>query len=171
MKQNFRKGSIGAILDEYENAIADLKKTVKKISDKDLIKIVDTETRDTNCKSVQRVLSHVIICGYYSVIRILRHKYLSKNPAENIEQKFPFPELVYFNKISEYNKALDAMFAVTEKAIVNLKEKEMRTLDPDRMIKTGWGWYDYEQLLEGCIVHVMRHRRQIQKFLIKLNEM
>jgi hypothetical protein len=162
----FRKGAKGAILDEYEIAIAYLKKTIRKISNKDLIKIVDPKTRDTNCRTIQGILSHVVICGYYTAIRILRHKF----PYENPDEKFPYPKLVKLNRISEYNKALDEMFAFTEKAVMNLKESEMRTLDPDKMIKKSWGWYDYEQLLETSIMHVYRHRRQIKKLLLNLNE-
>jgi uncharacterized damage-inducible protein DinB len=33
-------------------------------------------------------------------------------------------------------------------------------------IDTGWGVrYDVEQLLEHAVVHVLRHRRQIEKFM------
>ena len=33
-------------------------------------------------------------------------------------------------------------------------------------IQSGWGQvYDFEQLFEHAIVHVMRHRRQIERFL------
>lgn len=110
-----RTGARGALLDEYEAALKDLKKTVKKISDEDLTKILDRKTKDENCRTIQNILSHVIICGYYNVIRILRHKSSSKN----IEEKFPFPQLVKLNKISEYNKAIDEMFAFTEKSILN----------------------------------------------------
>jgi hypothetical protein len=34
------------------------------------------------------------------------------------------------------------------------------------VINSGWGvTYDAEQLLEHAIVHVLRHRRQIEKFI------
>jgi uncharacterized damage-inducible protein DinB len=34
------------------------------------------------------------------------------------------------------------------------------------VIRSGWGvTYDAEQLLEHAIVHVLRHRRQIEKFI------
>ena len=34
------------------------------------------------------------------------------------------------------------------------------------VINAGWGpTYDVEQLLEHAIVHVLRHRRQIEKFM------
>ena len=37
-------------------------------------------------------------------------------------------------------------------------------------IITSWGQsYDFEQLFEHAIVHILRHRRQIERFLIKMN--
>lgn len=160
MNQTFRKGSIGAILDEYEIAIADLKKTIKKISDADLVKIVDRKTRDRNCRTIQGVLSHVVICGYFYPIRILKHKFPDKD--------FSFPKIVYLNKISEYNKALDEMFKFNVEALSKINEKEMLQPDPTKQIQTGWGSYDYEQIMEHAIVHIYRHRRQIRKFMLML---
>lgn len=162
MNQKIKSGTVGAILDEYALVLKDLKKVIKKISDKDLTKIVDTKTRDTNCRTLQGILSHVVICGYYYVIRIQKNKYP--------DTKIQFPKMVFLNKISEYNKALDEMYAYTVENISNLKESEMRTINPDKMIKTGWGWYDYEQILEHGIVHISRHRRQIQKLMLKIKE-
>ncbi len=162
MQQKMRIGTVGAILDEYALVINDLKKTIKKISSEDLKKIVDPNTRDTNCRTIQGILSHVVICGYYYVIRILKNKYPNK--------EFVFPKMVLLDKISDYNKALDEMYEFTEKNIINLKEREMRTVNPGKMIKTGWGWYDYEQILEHGIVHISRHRRQIKKFMMMLKE-
>ncbi len=162
MGQKIRKGTVGALLDEYALVLKDFKKTIRKISDEDLTKIVDPNTRDTNCRTMQGILSHVVICGYYYVIRIMKNKYSAK------EKEFVIPKMVLLNKISEYNKALDEMYAFTEDKIINLKESEMRTVNPNKMIKTGWGWYDYEQILEHGIVHISRHRRQIQRLLIKL---
>lgn len=160
MDEKIRIGTVGALLDEYEIVLNDLKKTIKKISNEDLKKIVDSDTRDTNCRTIQRILSHVVICGYYYVIRILKNKYPDK--------EFVFPKMVLLDKVSDYNKALDEMYEFTEKNIINLKEREMRTVNPDKMIKTGWGWYDYEQILEHGIVHISRHRRQIRKLMSNL---
>lgn len=36
------------------------------------------------------------------------------------------------------------------------------------IIHTGWGvTYDLEQLLEHAIVHILRHRRQIERFMLQ----
>ena len=38
------------------------------------------------------------------------------------------------------------------------------------IVLTGWGvTYNLEQLLEHAIVHILRHRRQIEKFMLQGN--
>ena len=60
----YRQGAVGALLDIYEQAIADLKEAIKTIPDQALIDIIDTQTRDENCKSIQTILSHVVHSGF-----------------------------------------------------------------------------------------------------------
>lgn len=44
----------------------------------------------------------------------------------------------------------------------DLSDEEANALQ----IRSGWGpVYDFEQLFEHAIVHVLRHRRQIERFL------
>ena len=64
MKINYRKNGIGAVIDEYERAAAELKKLIERISDSDYVKIVDTKTKDEDCRSVQTIISHVTNSGY-----------------------------------------------------------------------------------------------------------
>ena len=46
----------------------------------------------------------------------------------------------------------------------------MEENDPSKKIKVRWGQlYDPEQLMEHAIVHILRHRRQIENFLEQLN--
>lgn len=162
MQQTFRKGSIGAILDEYEVALADLKKTIRKISDTDLVKIVDAKTRNPNCKSVQTILTHIVKCGYFYPILILRNKFPGK--------EFALPTISHLKSIKEYNNALDEMFFYNEQSLGKLKESDMWNYAKGRM-DSGWGQiFDYDQIMEHAIMHIYRHRRQIQKFIIKLEE-
>ena len=51
-------------MDEYERAAAELKKIVERIYDSDYFKIVDSETMDEDCRSVQTIVSHVTNSGY-----------------------------------------------------------------------------------------------------------
>jgi chromosomal replication initiation ATPase DnaA len=48
----------------------------------------------------------------------------------------------------------------------NLKLEEYETA---LKIQVRWGQlYDIEQLMEHAIVHILRHRRQIERFLLRL---
>ena len=63
-KKNYRKGGIGAVMDEYERAGTEFKKLIDGISESNFIKIVDIETTDEDCRSVQTIVSHVTNSGY-----------------------------------------------------------------------------------------------------------
>jgi hypothetical protein len=46
---------------------------------------------------------------------------------------------------------------------------KLEELDNEKKILTRWGQvFDYDQLLEHAIVHILRHRRQIERFKIML---
>ena len=67
----------------------------------------------------------------------------------------------------EASGKIDKMLAYT---IETLDGKwEMSDDEIDKIvIHSGWGvTYNLEQLLEHAIVHVLRHRRQVEKFLAK----
>ncbi len=45
-----------------------------------------------------------------------------------------------------------------------IQDPELRQLDNSLKIKTGWGQlYDIEQMMEHAIVHILRHKKQIEK--------
>jgi uncharacterized damage-inducible protein DinB len=153
------KGAIGALLDEYERSIIELKKVITSISKEELIEIVDNETADENCKSIQTILSHVVESGYTYVIEI--RKWL----GEEIEYK----ESKTFSSIKKYKLGLDKMFSYNEKLFKDYPELQIAEFKSKNKIKVRWGQkYDVEQLLEHAIVHILRHRRQIERFQIKL---
>lgn len=62
------------------------------------------------------------------------------------------------------------MFRYNEKLFDDYPDMETCVLDNDRKINVRWGQqYDPEQLMQHAIVHVLKHRRQIEKFNLKLN--
>jgi len=62
--QSYRdQGAAGALLDEYERAIRELQDLVKTIEDHELTIIVDQETQDSDCISMQSVLTHTVRAG------------------------------------------------------------------------------------------------------------
>lgn len=160
MKNNFRKnGAIGALLDEYEKSILELNSLIHSISHKELITVADELTKDPECKSIQTVLSHVITSGYgYAII-------IRKSMGEEIDYK---DDLV-FSSTEEYQEQLLKMFDFNVQLFEDYPKIKLEEYKNEHKILVRWGQkYDVEQLMEHAIVHVLRHRRQIQKFLYKL---
>lgn len=80
------------------------------------------------------------------------------------------------------NGAIGALLDEYERAIKDLKDVlktikpaelttivDNKTFEADKKILVRWGQlYDVEQLFEHAIVHILRHRRQIERFLLIL---
>jgi hypothetical protein len=153
MKTNFRKGAIGALMDEYERAAAEFKNLIGKISETDFIKIVDTETKDDDCRSVQTIVSHVTNSGF-GYANYIRDWF-------SIPKDSPERNLLSQN---EFFLRFDIMLAYTSETLEGKWEYSDDDIQKVKMI-VRWGpQYDLEQLLEHAVVHILRHRRQIEKF-------
>ena len=154
MKKNYRNGGIGALMDEYERAAADLKNLVGKISETDFVKIVDTDTKDDDCRSVQTIISHVINSGF-GYANYIRDWF-------GIPKSSPERRLISQN---DFSMELDKMLAYTSETLQDKWEYSDEEIMKVKMI-VRWGpQYDLEQLLEHAVVHILRHRRQIEKFI------
>lgn len=159
MKTYRNNGAVGALLDEYERAIIELHQLIGTISEEELLSVVDSETDDSNCKSIQTILSHVVRAGYWYVIEI------RASEGELIE----FEDVYLFNSAEQYQIELKAMFKFNEKLFEDYPQLKLQEHQESEKIKVKWGQnYDVEQLFEHAIVHILRHRRQIERFLLKL---
>jgi uncharacterized damage-inducible protein DinB len=159
MTKIYRPGAIGALLDEYERAITELQQAIADFSDEELITIPDIKTSGARFKSVQTILSHVVSAGrgYAVYIRQLKG------------QKIEYPNDISRLTISDYKKDLDDLFIFTIDTFKNIQENDIEEFDNDKKIMAFWGQaYDIEQITEHAIVHILRHRRQIEKFKILL---
>ncbi|MFH7015553.1 DinB family protein [Flavobacterium sp. FlaQc-47] len=161
MNKISRKGAVGALLDEYERAILDLSHTIDGITDNELIAIADPVTTDTSCVSVQSVLAHVVNSGYAYALYIKR---LS-------DKSLDFPEEIFRTTIADYQKDLRDFFIFTQETFQNINDNQLEESDNTKKIVTSWGQlYDIEQITEHAIVHILRHRRQLERFKIILRE-
>lgn len=152
-------GAIGALLDEYEKSIKELKIVIAGISDNNLAKIVDSKTKDEDCRSIQTILAHVVQSGYTYAIET--RKWLG--------EKIEYINKELLSSIYDYNLALDKMFAYNEKLFEDYPQLKLEEFNTDSKILVRWGQhYDVEQLFEHAIVHILRHRRQIELFKIEL---
>ncbi|MCZ7601342.1 MAG: hypothetical protein M5R37_00610 [Melioribacteraceae bacterium] len=156
MTRIFREGPIGALMDEYERAAKELKYLIKEIDQQDYIEIVDNETTDPDCKSIQTIMNHVVRSGY-GYANYIRRKF-----TESLTERKDIYDVITPNSACD---ELDLMMNYTTETLMNkmgYSFEEMASIK----INSNWGQeYDLEQLLEHAIVHILRHRRQIEKFL------
>jgi uncharacterized damage-inducible protein DinB len=154
--EDYRKGAVGALMDEYERAALELKSKVENISPAEFEKITDIETNNEDCRSIQTIMSHVVVSGY-EYDNIFRELLSLK------------PESIQNEKIShvEIGERIDEMLRSTEKTLEG--NWELTNEEIDKLVSImPWGTpYNLEQMLEHAIAHVLRHRRQIEKFLLK----
>ena len=58
------------------------------------------------------------------------------------------------------------MFAFNESLFDDYPKIKLEEMDNNKKMTVRWGQqYDAEQLLEHAIVHILKHRRQIQRFI------
>lgn len=153
------KGAIGALLDEYEKAIEELINLLSTVSLVELTTIVDHTTKDQDCKSIQTILTHVVKAGYaYSI-------YTRKQLGEDLEMR----SRKSFDSISDYVVAIQQMFQYNVDMFDKYPDIKIEVFATENKMLTSWGQrYDIEQIYEHAIVHILRHRRQIERFLQKL---
>jgi hypothetical protein len=152
------KGAVTAILGIYKQIIDNLKDSIHGISDEQLLVVIDSETTDENCRSLQTILTHVVSSGYSYATSIHNHK---GNSLEKPAKKF-------HTSIDAYSIDLGAMFSFTEFVFDKIYDTELEENNQQNKIKTGWQqYYDIEQLMEHAIVHILRHHRQINNLVKK----
>src|SRR6185295_18782861 len=126
MTKFYRQGAVGALLDEYERAIADLQQTIADISDEELITIADSKTSNPKCKSVQTVLSHVVNSGYGDAVDIRQLR------GQNSE----YPDNIFRMTVNDYIKDLDDLFIFILDTFKNMQDADLEQFDNDKKIKT-----------------------------------
>ena len=154
MTKSYRKGAIGALMDEYERASLDLKLLLRAISEDRFLEILDKLTSDDDCRSVQTIITHVVGAGF-GYADYIRGCFGIASTA---------PERRLLSR-AEAEAQIDAMLEYTVETLEGrweMREDEITSV----VIDSRWGVrYDLEQLLEHAIVHILRHRRQIQRLM------
>lgn len=74
------------------------------------------------------------------------------------------PDKIFHLTVKDYLEDLTNIFTYTENVFTEIKDNELEQFDNSLKIKAGWGQlYDIEQITEHAIVHILRHKRQIDK--------
>ena len=153
MNKMYRKGAVGALMDEYERVAAEFRSRIAGLTEEQYTQIIDSETTDENCRSPQTIMSHVVAAGYGYANYI--------RDAFSIEKGSPPKRpLGHSESVKEFDSML-AYVAATLEGKWEMSEDEITAVS----MTVHWGpTYDLEQLLEHAIVHILRHRRQIDKW-------
>lgn len=143
-----------ALIEEYKKSTIELKEILNTISQELFEKIIDKNTTDPDCKSIQSVIFHIVQSGYTHANYIN-----SINNSEWFE---------YSENIETLNKGIaeiDKMLLFTEQSFEGIWHKTNEEIEKYQF-ETSWKVnYDLEQLMEHAIVHILRHRRQIENFI------
>lgn len=153
-------GTTAALLDEYGRAVDDLIRVLGQISDSNYDALVDAEAADPNCRSIRTVMEHVVQAGIaYATYLQQQYQPAADSPTENPSLPTRAEAIVAVRNLLPLTQSV-------LKAHPNLQWEE--SVEGKKML-VRWGQrYDPEQLMEHAIVHILRHRRQIERFWTKL---
>ncbi|PIQ07594.1 MAG: hypothetical protein COW71_16265 [Ignavibacteriales bacterium CG18_big_fil_WC_8_21_14_2_50_31_20] len=83
----------------------------------------------------------------------------------------PRVERVICNSVDQYIDQINLMFGYCEDFFRQKRNLPIQQTDNSKKVIVNWGQqYDIEQLLEHAIVHILRHRRQVENFIKIQNE-
>jgi len=151
-----RNGALGAVMDLYEEETEFLFQTIKeKVKDSQWSVIVDKDTEDEDCRSIQTICQHIVGAAFYYVDLMKK--------GEDKEYEIKHEPILLDSREAFEPKLREALAQQTD-----LYEGRWDLSDDDIekiVIKTGWGnTLDPETLMEHAVLHIMRHHRQILKF-------
>ena len=157
MNRIYRPGAIGAMTDEYEKALNELKTLLGEITGDQFNAIVNSSVKE-DFQSARNIVTHVVKSGYSYA------NYIRKRFGNTI-----YTNEITINSVHEALLQLDKMFHYT---VETFEDKWLLSDDEllNTIIKTSWTTYDLEAIIEHSIVHILRHRRQIEKLLMKAKQ-
>lgn len=160
MNKKFRKGAVGALMDEYERAALELKSLVETVSEEDYTRVADAETKDADCRSIQTMMNHVIHAGYGYANAIRRKISMPHEPLGDERRQIAQREI---------GDEIDKVLAYTVETLEGRWEMSYAELEEFVVERKGNFSENLEQLLEHAVMHILRHRRQVDKFLLKFS--
>lgn len=151
----YDKGPLGALMDEYERAMEQYIPVIANLDPSIYEVILNLDSKDP--VAAKGIAFHTLFAGY-SYANAIRTKF-----GMNISSPKQF-----YPEQSEFPLVMRAMFAYTEASL----EGHWSMSDDDltaTIIPLSWSdHHDLEALLEHAIVHILRHRRQIERLSSRL---
>lgn len=140
------------MMDEYERAAQELARVVEEISDADYEKIFDAQTANEDCRSVQAIMSHVVYAAR-CYIHTIREAFSLATEKPVKKQLSKQEALAQLGQVLAYTaESFEGKWDMSDEETYTI----MMNIDYPESL---------EQKMEHAIVHILRHRRQIEKFL------
>ncbi len=158
LKEPGRAGVFGALMDEYARAAEDFCRVIEAMPPE---RFLADPAADPRGFSPRVMCAHAIAAGHrYS-------DYIRKARGMEFVERYELdPEQL--QSPSEVRPRLREVFAYTEDSLAGLQglpEEEVARIT----FQVRWGpTYDPEMILEHAIVHLLRHRRQVERWLAGL---
>ena len=140
---------MGTLMDEYERAIHDFTNVIKPLKQMSY----DKKIANGKLSAFQLVVIHVMEAGYHY--------------ADDIREVFDIkkikytPDLEYVSDVAEELHNMNKYMQTTLGHMIEMPEDEFNTHN----IPVSWNQeYDLEQLIEHAILHILRHRTQLEHF-------
>lgn len=159
MEIKYKKGPVSALLTVYNNVMSEFISFLRPITVDQYLTIVDDKTFDNDCRSIQTIVSHIINSGYGYAFYI--------GNSINVETARPAYKLM--NK-DEIEISLLDVIKFTRNVFAD-KKISYEEIDA-KIVKTPWNddLYSIESILEHAVVHILRHKIQIERFLKSIDK-
>lgn len=143
-------------MDEYERAARDLKQVLATITEVEYNTIVDP---NPELDSICRMMSHVINSGYgYAT-------YVSKALGTPIDR----PKVASVS-YAEAIPLIDSILKFTDDVLKPHYTMSEDAMDAITMISPWKVVYSIDQMLEHAVCHMLRHRRQVEKYVARMGK-
>ena len=158
-EHNYKKGPIPALLNVYKNVITGFITFLKTISNEQYVFIVDNETSDKDCRSIQTIISHIVNSGYGYA-----HYIRGAIGVDSVRPEYRIIEA------GEIEKSLNDIYKYMEDTFID-KEISYDEIDK-KIVLTPWNddLYSIESILEHAVVHILRHKIQVERFIKIINK-
>ena len=149
-----------AILDEYARAIRELQNILEEIPQERYVSATDLS--DDEFPAMREIMEHVVGAANRYVDYIedaiaktedkssRQHQFLFGTPAEGLQSLW-----------DGFHRMVDTLGLIKDRSDT---DEELAAMS----VTTRWGQtYDIEQMLEHAICHILRHRRQVERWLVR----
>lgn len=149
------QGATRALMDEYRRAAAEFCDVVERLGAEAFVG--ERESDDPSCTSAREVVRHVCHAA--------RHYAADLGRALDAGYAMPdWPDIEELREPSDVRPRLGAAIVHTVEVATRLESMSPQEVMAARF-QVSWGqMYDPEILLEHAIVHLLRHRRQLERW-------